>query len=96
MEREELYIIKTIKNEYGKLMNLFYYILKKEFNSSTKSKEWGIKVEIKEDGKISDMSSVEFVTPKKDEIINLVNIISEYDVTPVSLKEVLYDIISEK
>lgn len=77
-------------------MNLFYYILKKEFNSSTQSKEWGIKVEIKEDGEVKDMSSVEFVTPIKDEIINLVNIISKYDVTPISLRDVLHDIIAEK
>ncbi len=78
----------------------YYKIRKSKFNIFGKAtKEYGIEIRKKEyidDTFNVETNSVNYVTKSKDKVIEIINTLKEYKVTPIGLNDVLDDLQKQK
>jgi len=88
MRKEELVCEKRLYDEMKREINVKYFILSKELNTESNSYEWGIKIETENDRKIT-----EYISPDYNKVADIIGIMSEYGVTPISMYDILSDLL---
>ncbi len=67
------------------------YFLIEEFSLKEQCKTYGIKVETRENGKLTDTCSVSDVSVKQDEALYILEKMADYEVTAVTARDVIED-----
>ena len=81
-----LYKEKIITDETGKSLLLRYYIIKSKLNPETNREEWGIKIESDK-----EIKEIRYLTPDYNQAKIIIALLADNDVTPVSLLDVVGD-----
>ncbi len=79
-------------DEKKHILNIEYFLIE-EFTIRNPEKTYGIKVDTKENGQITDSCSVNDVTKKEEEALYILEKMADYDVTAITAKDVIEDMI---
>lgn len=86
----------SVHCQNGRLLVSEYYLLtgKCRTDGITDTTTYGIKCELRQDGKLVDSSTVEDISPLQKNVENLILLLQRNSVTPVTLKDVIEDYIA--
>ncbi len=93
--KKKMFLEKNIMLENGENVLLQYFITKTDIKyKNMNSPVYGIEISKYCDNKFMEKEGDYGITEKEEEIINLINIVSEYNVMPSSLINIIDDFIS--
>lgn len=89
-------ISKTVEDEKGRLLTLDYFVTHGlSLTDGAEGKPaFGIRVQMSTDGKDSDVSQIDDVTPSKETATRMAQLFANFLVTPTSLRDVVEDCLS--
>lgn len=80
----------SLMDESKHLLNIDYFLIE-EFTIKESDKHYGIKVETKSAGKITESCTVHDITDDKNEALYVLRKMADYGVTAIAAKDVIED-----